>query len=343
MNILLTGVGFPGTYSIVKNLKRKKKTRIIGIDKNDTELARLFVDDFVVCPDGKLTAYYDFLIKLCKDKNINVILPTTTNELIPIQRMLDTLKITGTFVPMHPISVNKGIDNRYDNLNNKWLMMTEAERLGVPVPKFRRVFDKNEILSKARNVGFPDPICVKPIISNGGRGFRIVDQTKSENSYYESKSSHYRTFTELMNELPDILNPHLIVMEYLPGTEYTVDCLCDHGKVIYAIPRTRDYIKDGISFIATTVYHKDIIESCHKLVESFQVHGACGFQFKEDKDGVAKLIECNPRIQGGSALAVAAGADYFNDLIKVATGVPVNQPVIKWGTKMIRYYNEVYI
>ena len=59
--------------------------------------------------------------------------------------------------------------------------------------------------------------------------------------------------------------PELIVMEFLPGTEYSVDVLVDKGRYLSAIPRSRDHIKMGISFVGTVVKDSEIINHSRRL------------------------------------------------------------------------------
>jgi carbamoyl-phosphate synthase large subunit len=341
MNILLTGIGFPGSYSLIRSLRSSFLDVIItGIDAVESEQARLFTDKFIQSPYASSEAYGDFILGLCHREKIDVIIPTNTAELPKLQSIQGELADIGTVIPM-------GRKMNYDNLNNKWLVMHVAAHHDIPAPHFERVYNRLQLYKKIiyffSNIDEKDNVfCVKPIRSNGGRGFRIIDEN-AENGYFKEKYQERIKFKDLLNILPKKFEGPLLLMDYLPGKEYTVDCLSDMGKMIYAVPRTRDTVKGGISFTATTVNHPGIIEHCRKMINLFKVHGPCGFQFKEDKDGKAKIIECNPRIQGGSILAVRAGADIFADSVSLALGQRIKEPEIKWGVKMVRYYDERFI
>jgi carbamoyl-phosphate synthase large subunit len=157
-------------------------------------------------------------------------------------------------------------------------------------------------------------LCMKPTNSNGGRGFERIDNPENK-----------------------------LIMEYLPGREWSVDCLADNRKAIAIIPRTRDKIKAAISVETTVTFNEKIINDCKKIIESFNLFGPIGFQFKEDKNGTPKIIECNPRCQGSMCITGYAGFDIINNAVKLAAGQRLNEPDIKWGTKMIRYWNEIYV
>ncbi|HEX9805231.1 MAG TPA: ATP-grasp domain-containing protein, partial [Candidatus Dojkabacteria bacterium] len=183
-----------------------------------------------------------------------------------------------------------------------------------------QVNNKLELMNACDRLGIDRPfyttsdLCMKPTNSNGGRGFERIDNPENK-----------------------------LIMEYLPGREWSVDCLVDHRKAIAIIPRTRDKIKAGISVETTVTYNEKIINDCKKIIESFNLFGPIGFQFKEDKNGTPKIIECNPRCQGSMCITGYAGFDIINNAVKLAAGQRLNEPDIKWGTKMIRYWNEIYV
>jgi carbamoyl-phosphate synthase large subunit len=98
----------------------------------------------------------------------------------------------------------------------------------------------------------------------------------------------------------------------------------------------------GISVVGTTVNHPKIIKYSQKIIESLKLHGNIGFQFKKDKNGLPKILESNPRLQGTTCLCTASGANLVYLGIKLALGEKIIKPKIKWGTKMIRYWQELY-
>jgi len=58
--------------------------------------------------------------------------------------------------------------------------------------------------------------------------------------FYEKPNNLYISFDEAYQVITSMENmPELIIMEFLPAKEYSVDMLVDHGKVVYCIPRLR--------------------------------------------------------------------------------------------------------
>jgi len=131
-----------------------------------------------------------------------------------------------------------------------------------------------------------------------------------------------------------------IVMEYLPGKEYTVDCLAKNGKMVICVPRTRDVIRDGITFEGVTIKHDIIMGYCQDIIEIFHTDGLVGFQFKEDAYGNPKLIDCNPRIQGSMYHSTLVGVNIIEGAVKQKlTGESgLSQRDVKWEVKMKRFW-----
>jgi len=172
------------------------------------------------------------------------------------------------------------------------------------------------------------------------RGVRIIDESLDlKKMFYSDKPT---SLYLKMNNLHEILGsdfPPLLIMEFLPHAEYTVDVLKAHKYTI--IPRKRDLIQSGITFHGTVEYHENIITYAQRLSEATGLDYAFGFQFKMDPQGNPKLLESNPRIQGTMVLSTFAGANIIYAAVKRALNEEIPDFKIKWGTKIIRYWGGV--
>lgn len=69
----------------------------------------------------------------------------------------------------------------------------------------------------------------------------------------------------------------MLVMEYLPGTEYSVDFLADHGEPIYTVSRR------GLSVVTSNMMslvvddNPAVKEICTQVVRSLELDGNFGF------------------------------------------------------------------
>lgn len=230
--------------------------------------------------------------------------------------------------------------------NNKHLLMDHCRNHGVPAPAFTLAKSAQEFEKAVFMHGYPEKnVCFKPPVSNGLRGFRILTKkiNRVDALLKEKPNSVFRSFEEVMPVLKEADSfPALLVMEYLPGDEYSVDVLADRGTPLIVVPRFREEITGGISSVGIVVQDKEIDEYSRRIVSSLKLHGNIGLQFKRDQNGVPKILESNPRVQGTIVLCTAAGANLVYGAVNVALGEDIAQPTIAWGTKMVRHWEEVY-
>ncbi len=341
ITVLITGAGAPGAPGIIKSLRlvKERKIKIIGVDMRKDAVGSVLADEFQVIPPANSEKYLPSLLKTAKRFNVNVILPLNTVELLTLAKNKSIFEKEGIKISISP-------PKSIEIANNKYLLMKNLKNT-IPLPKFYCVRSSRDFKKAVSNLGYPkNPVCFKPPVSHGMRGLRILDPKIDRFSiiFTQKPTGIYTTFEEIfpiLEKSPSF--PELLVMEFLPGTEYSVDALANKGKPLIIIPRTRDYIKMGISFEGTLVKNKKIIEFCKKIIKKLKLHGNIGFQFKEDKKGVPKIIECNPRLQGTVVINTFAGANLVYLGVKLALGEKFEIPKkIKWGTKMIRYWEEVY-
>jgi carbamoyl-phosphate synthase large subunit len=183
--------------------------------------------------------------------------------------------------------------------------------LGLPVPTWRLARTEAELREAADALGYPErPVVVKPPVSNGMRGLRILREAAWDpRRFLNEKPSGIEI---ALDDLLDLLWrgdewPALLVTEYLPGPEYSVDAFRGE-RLEAAMPRRRDAIRSGISFDTTLLPGRtDLVQPTLRAAAHLDLRYAFGFQFKEDADGVPKVLECNPRVQGTMVASVFGG------------------------------------
>lgn len=343
ITVLITGIGSPGAPGVIKSLKSVKEYdfNIIGIDINPYIAGKAMVDKFLVGPKATEPNFVHEILKLCSVEKVDVVLPLVSKELISFSKYIHRFKEVGTEVSI----------SNYETLVktiNKGKLIDTLEKVGIPVPRFEIVHTVDKLHEALFKLGYPEnPVCMKPTISDGSRGFRILDKQKNRMDllYYEKPSSLYIGFEELFDTLQGCsIIPETIVMEYLPFEEYSVDILAKQGEVIIAIPRLREEISNGISVKGTIVKENDVIQYTSRIVKELQLHGNIGVQVRKDKNHQPKIIEINPRIQGTIVHCTKAGVNLPYLAVKLAKGLPITQDelIVQWGIQMARYWEEVY-
>ncbi len=337
LRVLVTGCGAPGIagtlYSLRKNFDNRP-VHVSGTDINPRAVGRFLCDAFYQIERPERPEYLEKLAEICEDQAIEVLIPQNTAELALLGKERESFAKRGT-----KLAVSN--ENAIELANNKQSLLNLAAGKDVPVPSSQTTDTFSELFEIAKQLGWPSQrIVVKPPVSNGMRGVRIIDEKCDLKSmfYSEKPSSLLTTMEQLRTILGDQF-PDLMVSEFLPGDEYTVDVL--GGKQMTIVPRKRDSIKSGITFEGSVEKREDIIEDVRILSKALGLEYAFGFQFKLDKHQVPKLLECNPRVQGTMVLSTLAGANIVYGAAKQALGEEVPSFSINWNAQLIRYWGAV--
>lgn len=155
-----------------------------------------------------------------------------------------------------------------------------------------------------RNLIFP--VFLKPDDGQGGKGAIRADNEK-DFAFYLGKS------------------PDLLVTEFLPGEELSVDCFTDfNGDLLFIGPRTRERVQMGISFRSTVVdVDEEINFIAHTINNRVVLNGAWFFQIKRDQNGKYKLLEFAPRQSSTMGLYRHAGINFALLSLFNAQRIPV--------------------
>lgn len=220
--------------------------------------------------------YLDSMLKLCDELKISVLIPQNTAELLLLSQKKSLFEEIGTKVL---VSNQRSIESA----NDKYEFLKICKNLLLSVPEFYLVNNIEDLKKFAEILDWPQKkIVVKPPVSNGSRGVRVIDENINlKNAFYNEKPSSLIT---QMSTLANVLGadfPRLIVSEYLPGIEYTVDVLRTRDTLI-TIPRKRDLIRSGITFNGSLIKNSAIILQSNKISEAFNLEYCFGFQFKEN-------------------------------------------------------------
>lgn len=137
------------------------------------------------------------------------------------------------------------------------------------------------------------PVFLKPFVAAGGKGAIKVDN-----------------IDELEKEF--LNRQDLLICEYLPGEECTVDCFTNKDReLLFVGARSRERITNGISYLSRRVELTDeIYEIAQDLNSTFKFRGAWFFQIKKDANGEYKLLEFSVRQAGTMAYYRQLGVNF---------------------------------
>lgn len=150
------------------------------------------------------------------------------------------------------------------------------------------------------------PVFLKPDFGFGSKGTTKVDQL-SDAEYYLKHGNN------------------LLILEYLPGREYTIDCFTDrHGHLRFAGGRERVRISNGISVRTSPIVNPKFQEIAEIINQNLSFCGMWFFQVKENKNGMLTLMEIAPRVAGAMGLYRNLGINFALLSLYDAEGFDVN-------------------
>lgn len=227
-------------------------------------------------------AYIPFLLDLCREYNIGLIIPTIDTELQTISRNLKLFKDHGISAVVSDIGL-------VEKCRDKRKTASLFSSLGIDSP----VLMERDMLSF--------PLFAKPFDGSCSIGANTILRKED--------------LTEVMLNDDKLMFMELIGKEF---TEFTVDIYYDKkGTLRCLVPRQRVEIRAGE--ISKGITKKSFIYDylLHKTKKIPGARGCLTLQlFANEKTSEIKAIEINPRFGGGYPLSYEAGANYPKWLIQ---------------------------
>jgi carbamoyl-phosphate synthase large subunit len=336
----MTGAGAPGAAGIIKCLLMDERIRLTIADADENAVGKHLHSRFFTIPKAGEPNYTGEVLALCQREKIDLVLPLVTRELIPLSRHQELFRKAG-------IKVLVSAYQAIQTANDKGACYQFLQDRGLPVPQFYIANTTEEFIHAAFELGHPQkPFCFKPAVANGSRGFRIVSDSinEAEQLFQQKPYNTYITYTHAVKILSSQPFPPLVVTEYLPGDEYSVDCVAKDGEALLVVPRLRQKMINGISVQGRFEKDAAIIDYCKEIINAIGLHGNIGIQVKQNAEGKPLLLEINPRVQGTIVAALGAGVNLPLLAVKNEMDFPLTEEMmeVKWGMAFSRYWTEVF-
>jgi len=339
VTVLMTGAGAPGASGVARSLytNGERPVRVVGVDMDPDAYGFSLVDTGYTVPGGDEAGYVERMLEVAAEEAVDVVLPLTTAELSPLAGARDRFDAT----------VAVSAPDALATANDKGALYSMLADEGFDcAPAFRRVDTESGLVAACEALGYPDrPVCFKRPVASGMRGFRVLDPDADRlTRLLEQKPDAAVTTLE---EVRPVLAgadrfPELVVMEYLPGREYSVDVLAQGDTAAPVIPRTRARTRAGISFEGVVEENDELRAAARGVCRRLGLEYNVNLQFRYNAAGEPRLIEINPRVSGTIVACVGAGANMPYYAVNYALGDPVPEPDVEWGTRMVRYWQELF-
>lgn len=315
INVLILSVG--RRVELVQAFEKAKEIlkirgKIFGGDMDENTPAMKFVDKAFILPRISSENYIESIIKICKDEDIRLIVPTIDTELLKLAENKEKIqKETKAILNISDLEYIK-------ICRDKFLTQEFFEKNGFGTPK---LIKEEDILKKQ----YKFPLFIKPL--NG---------SSSINTFKINNEKEFKFFREYV--------PNPIIQEYIVGKEYTVDIFSDFkSNPITIVPRERIATRAGEISKGRIVKDKEIIKDIKRLLRVFKSKGHITVQCMKTNDGI-KYLEINPRFGGGAPMSITAGANSAQNLYRLLLGEKlIYNENYQEDILCLRYDQAVYI
>ena len=341
ITVLTSACSSPTILSFLACLRNngERKIRVVGVDMSNDPSSKFLVDSFYQVPAATSPEYCDLILDICKREKVDIYFSNISAEVSAVAERIDEFRTIGTILSLsnqHSINIS----------NNKLRTYQELKKTGIPVPNFYPVHSVEDFIEGAKRMGFPDkPVCLKIVNGSGSRGVRIIDANRSRYDIFahEKPNSFFTSFDDMLSILKqaDKLDEMMLV-DYMPGNEFTVDLLAENGKVLYEVGRENIVSLMSIAQDSYLAYDEEAYKIAADVVALLNMDGNVGFDFMRDANGKAVLMDINPRLTATVSVIAAGGVNLPYLRIKQLLGeeLPKCEPV--YGTRIRRRYHEMF-
>lgn len=316
-NVLIFPAGGENAINIHDSLKYNLHFDLYGASSNDDYAKSIYKEENYCLSNFFINDvnFFDNFNGMLEKFEIEYVIPTHDTIALFLMENKDKIKAEIVCSPLETAKIAHDKELTYEALNNKDYL-----------PNIYNSYDEIEEY----------PVFLKPKVGAGGKRTHLV---KSE-----------QQLKEILSE-----NDDMVICEYLPGDEITVDCFTDFNReLLFVGPRTRERITMGISFESRTIELTDEINKiANDLNSTFVFDGAWFFQLKKDYRGKYKLMEISIRQAGTMALYRELGVNFaalslFNAM-RLKVSILFNDYKLSLNRRLTNaykleyFYDKVYI
>jgi len=315
----LNAIDNPGPgVPVIRALTESKHfdVRIIGLSYESLEPG-IYMHDIVnktysiPYPSAGTDSLLQRLNYINEKENIDVLIPNFDAELYSFIKLEDTMREMG--IKMFLPTIEQFEERHKVNLSDY------GKKYDINVPYARSIFSTNEVYGLTTD--FTYPLVVKGKYYDAG----IAYNQEQAISYFNKISAKWG--------LP------IIIQQFVHGTEYNVIALGDgKGNTIASVPMRKQFITDkGKAWAGIAIDEKNLLEMSHHIIGKTKWRGGMELELMKTSDNKFYLLEINPRIPAWVYLAVGAGQNIPEALVKLAIGEDVEPYTeFKVGTMFIR-------
>ena len=211
----------------------------------------------------------------------------------------------------------------FERVDDKSVFTREALAAGLACIPAITVHTQDELQDAYARLSRDGQVCVKPTRGIYGQGFwRLADDVDPFRSFANA-DAHEVNAAVFARAYGQSVDPKpLLVMPYMPGSECSVDMVCEAGKAVAYVGRRKQGLMQSFERDSAAV------ELAIKAARHFKCDGIVNVQTRDDAAGQPHLLEINLRYSGGIGYTREAGVNLPGIFAARRLGLP--EPVSAW-------------
>ncbi|MBX8541526.1 ATP-grasp domain-containing protein [Pseudomonas cichorii] len=180
------------------------------------------------------------------------------------------------------------------NVDDKSLFTAAAEQAGLACIPGISASNTEELQAAYETLSRTGEVCIKPTVGIFGHGFWRFKAGVDDFRCFANPDARETSFEAYLNAYRQSDDrPPMLLMPYMPGSECSVDMVCEQGKAVAFVGRR----KQGMN--QTFERDSEAVRLAVQAAEHFGCDGLINVQTRDDADGKPHLLEINPRYSGG--------------------------------------------
>ncbi len=258
----------------------------------------------------------DWVLATAKDNGIKVILAGRSGSVFEAAR--ERFEAQG----LQLVTGGRSLET-FDLVDDKSKFTAEAARAGLACVPAITATSAPELARAYETLKNQGEVCVKPAIGIYGQGFWRFKVDADPFSCFANPDLRAVSFeTYLQAYGASATRPTVLVMPYMPGSECSVDMVCEAGRPVAFVGRR----KQGLH--QTFENDSKAVALALQAAVHFKCDGLINVQTRDDAAGTPHLLEINPRYSGGIGYTRATGINLPGIFATRRLGLP--EPAAFW-------------
>ena len=282
--LLVLGAGTGPSNNLIRSLRAGRRPyRIVGCHDDRFMLRKSSADHNYLVPNSSQPAFLDAICSVIESERIDLLIPDSDPDVKAVSVLRDRIPCR-VFLPANEV---------IDLCQDKYALTMFLRERGIPAPLTFPVSSIDEI----------DEIFLR-LARNSRLWCRIRTGQGSAGALPVESAEQARSWIKYWEAIRGVPVTSFTISEYLPGRDYSLQCLWNEGKLVLSKMSERlAYFNPGNSpsgmsstpALAKTVLEPQVADVCSSAIAAVdpRASGIFCFDLKERADGTPCVTEIN--------------------------------------------------